>query len=562
MIHNRQSVNEGEDQAKSVTLERILVYCPNTGGHRHLYIKRICDLLLESAEEVFVFAIGLQLSAELKVFDSFESVYLDALRTNPRVKWITCFDPETHFRDEALFIRQLQERYRIELTLFPDGDALIPTFSDIAVTGDRPLLGRNYALFIRSEFLHEAAYQVPDLIPHSASFYQAFFGAEGICETVLDGRLVTDEQFSEFFPSGDSFFLPDIILADETTQEQYGKVPEPMRQAVNEFLDEHSGKNVLLLFGVLENRKGYDFILKYALNHADSVVLRVGRTNPLFDFNDREMANDRATLLRERRLFELELFVNEAVFIDELFEAANVMLLPYRDFFRTSALMLEAVIRGKPVLVPDVGVMAARVKDHQLGRTFRNKDYASFEHEAELLIEHGGEYREHLAVYRPNLLRSAQVKWIGQVLAHASGAGDLDGKPEKWMVPPSLNVEVDLIRMLANKRLKLEALERFVEVARSKRTVVFGAGLYAAWLELMSRNRDDLKIVAVADSQPTPGRILWQRPVVKLDSIQRSSFDVIALATEKFQKEMTRQCKECFGGNIPVADLNPTYTSE
>jgi hypothetical protein len=60
--------------------------------------------------------------------------------------------------------------------------------------------------------------------------------------------------------------------------------------------------------------------------------------------------------------------------IEHFFKSATHIILPYRDFWGSSGVMLQALGYGIPVLVPEEGIMGYRVKKYKLGLTYSNEN--------------------------------------------------------------------------------------------------------------------------------------------------------------------------------------------
>ncbi|MBT7065123.1 MAG: hypothetical protein HN919_02385 [Verrucomicrobia bacterium] len=135
------------------------------------------------------------------------------------------------------------------------------------------------------------------------------------------------------------------------------------------FLARHRDKTVLLAFGDLEPRKGFDRLLRLAASFSDTVCVRVGRTKPGYT-PTWEAVTAKEQLVLQDRILEIDTFIDDTRLVERVLSCADFVVLPYRDFYRTSGVFVEALWRRQPALVPDRGVMGYRVKKYGLGLTY------------------------------------------------------------------------------------------------------------------------------------------------------------------------------------------------
>jgi len=72
---------------------------------------------------------------------------------------------------------------------------------------------------------------------------------------------------------------------------------------------------------------------------------------------------------------------------DVFLRAARAVVLPYRHHDGSSGIMLQAAAAGRPVLVPDRGLMAWRTRRFGLGETFADGDLAGMRRGFRSLLE-------------------------------------------------------------------------------------------------------------------------------------------------------------------------------
>lgn len=137
------------------------------------------------------------------------------------------------------------------------------------------------------------------------------------------------------------------------------------------FLQRHPGKDVLLYFGMEQMRRGPDALLDLALEDTSLIYAHFGSIDSAEENHPNREAK-KARLRAEGRIFEYNEFVRSPRIAQCAFESIRFMVLPYRDFYAASGVMAQAMEYGAPVLVPDVGLMARRVRHHRLGLVYRH----------------------------------------------------------------------------------------------------------------------------------------------------------------------------------------------
>jgi glycosyltransferase involved in cell wall biosynthesis len=85
---------------------------------------------------------------------------------------------------------------------------------------------------------------------------------------------------------------------------------------------------------------------------------------------------------------------------DAFMAAARCVVLPYRAHDGSSGVMLQALAAGRPVLVPDRGLMAYRVRGFGLGSVYRDGDHDDLRRQFRELQERGpAPYADALAAF-------------------------------------------------------------------------------------------------------------------------------------------------------------------
>ena len=408
--------------------KRLLLYCPNTAGHRLSYAARLLPFYLDAGYEVVFAYKGPRLyEGGRKSFLEQDPALLEAFTRSEGVHLLPLLDPLRTWRSELATIVQLQREHEISLTVFVDGDELTRSFLCQLLPGTPRLLGSNYAVIVFSEFFYLGdvpwrTFLGPEYrryLQHGLFIKYVFRYAD-----VLDGAFYADENVIEDLQCPKLIHVPELGHSDVAGPES----PEGLRQKeavagpYRDFLNAHSGRQIILAFGDLEPRKGFEMLLRLCAEHDDLALVRVGRTKPNYQ-TEWDTISLKEQLALEGRIFEVDAYVTSQELIDSLFESVDYVLMPYVDFYRTSSIMIQALSYGKPVLVPDVGLMYERVRGHRLGLCFEHKNYESF-------AENYSELRESFATFRPDVERYYRTFYSDEALRSGLRAS-LQGQVER-----------------------------------------------------------------------------------------------------------------------------------
>lgn len=189
------------------------------------------------------------------------------------------------------------------------------------------------------------------------------------------GRAVRNPHFDALF-CFDPFVVPDaqalhagftaLALPDGIERTPPVRTPAAMRA----HLGVEAGRQVFLLFGVLDRRKGVLATLEALGRLPAAVQARVclvlaGRTG----------ADDRAAIHAEVARLQAETpaqvllhdtFIPDAD-IQDLFRAADVALVPYVRHIGSSGVLIRAAAEQVPILGSDFGVIGAHIRQRHLG---------------------------------------------------------------------------------------------------------------------------------------------------------------------------------------------------
>lgn len=343
-----------------------MIFSPSFDGHRQVYVFVMASILEDSG-----FNIILAGNTKQKTFNSF---YIDRLKTNPK---ITIIDTSSYaqggFDISFLEFINLQTRFQIDLTIFADADSHISLLtSQIFKKGK--LKGRVVGIFMRpfyyyrkSQLLNKLRFlkHLPSSFTHDEKlFYELFLKKFSL----LDISLSIDENFVSNHPKFN--WLPDVFqkYAEQLIKPDEKSAPTLWIERLKAFKVKNKERFAFLYFGTAQYRRGYDIVLKMA-EETGGCFIHCG----LSDNDERFSPNldDIISKLKnEDRFFQTNTYIEDPECIEYFFRSVTHLILPYRDFYGSSGVMLQALEYGIPVLAPDIGVIGHRIKKYHLGITY------------------------------------------------------------------------------------------------------------------------------------------------------------------------------------------------
>lgn len=367
-------------------MKRMLIYSPDVVGHPRVYCRVIADALLGQPCELviaigFTDAVGLQDSPDLQPLANRPGVQLLDTRT--------CSSAGLpHLRAEEIV--NLQERLRIDTTLFIEADKSNAEFIRMA-QGEAPrLLGRNLGIFANTaewypgedSFTGERKRLIaPTLRTTLGNIKRAIFNRRQtpkyfyehtiIGAKVLDEVLVKDERLAQW-RGPPVYWMPEISRPAPAPETPAQEAEFLLRQKeLRTFLANNPGREPALYFGDAAYYKGYDLFLEFIASTPSTCAIHAGRT---YDAQQRAYFRSdvealRAQLKREGRLYETNAYVHSQK-LKELFFGSIRLYLTTHRLALSSSTVIQALEMGKPVLVPDRGLLGYRVRCNQLGGVY------------------------------------------------------------------------------------------------------------------------------------------------------------------------------------------------
>ncbi|MGZ5474314.1 MAG: glycosyltransferase, partial [Thermoanaerobaculia bacterium] len=183
------------------------------------------------------------------------------------------------------------------------------------------------------------------------------------------------------------YWMPEISRpanADESDadREEFAQTERDLGR----FLSANAGREPVLYFGDAAFYKGYDLFLDFVARTPSACATHPGRTydaqNAALFEHDVEAL--RVRLRNEGRLFETNRYVH-AQRLKELFFGAIRLYITTHRLALSSSTVIQAMELGRPVLVPDRGLLGYRVRTHAIGDVYRYGDVNDLKRKAEQL---------------------------------------------------------------------------------------------------------------------------------------------------------------------------------
>jgi hypothetical protein len=323
----------------------------------------------------------------------------------------------------------LGAQVRADVTLLAEADDVMPQLAARKGTQAPRGQGRLVALFVRST---NHQYTRPLSVVSRARRRWGRGGPGPVDEAafhlrllgkyrLVDAALVLDERYALQHPRTHRW-MPDIFREFEEPLDVVGDETAVWQRRLHEFLAAAGERPVLAYVGTNQHRRGYDTLLRLALEEG-GIFVHCGRFGLYGEPSDAEVRVLRAELERRGALLETDGPYVRPETAAAFLAAARAVVMPYRHHDGSSGVMLQALAAARPVLVPDRGLMAYRVRTFGLGRTYRDGDAGDLRRQFRTLLAHGPElYRRRLDAYLAFFTRTQVAAAVGAAVT-GSGAG-------------------------------------------------------------------------------------------------------------------------------------------
>lgn len=339
-------------------MKRLFLWLPLLDGHRQIYCREFCDYALSRDFSVTV-------AADLAGFGEYAP--LEALARDPRVmfvsdSWSLRQTPLERLRGLAAACRAAHP----DVTFLAEADVCRGMLTAQLTHPWLRLPGRRVALFIRStKYVHESERPWRLRLFHEMVAQRL---------PVLEKALVLDEVFAAD-NKGRYVWLPDIgVWTGEKGTSDGDDEAQAWRTQISDFLAAQRGKPVVVYIGMPQQRRNYERLLQLACD-IDGCFIHCGAAHDLSGYPHETLA-PRRELMSRSAILEYGRFYQSFETARVTMAAARCVVLPYGpEHLTSSGAMLQALMAGRPVLVPDRGLMGRRVRDFGLGLTFVPDDW-------------------------------------------------------------------------------------------------------------------------------------------------------------------------------------------
>lgn len=382
-------------------MDKILLYSPDVIGHPRVYCRVIADAISNSNCEL-VLAMGFTDKVGLA-----ESPDLQPLTTRSRVRILdNCEHSNTgepHLSAEELV--KIQSSLGIKTTLFIEADKSNQEFIRIAADQAPRLLGRNLGIFantaewfpgedsftgarirILAPTLRTTLGNIKRFVFQRRRSPRYFYEKVILGAKVLDEVIVKDERLADWY-GPPVYWMPEISRPVATAETPEEKLEYIHRETeLTTFLVENKQREPVLYFGDAAFYKGYDLFLKFIENMPYTCAIHAGQPYDAkqLSYFEYDVEALRARLKSEGRLYETNAYVHTQRLKELYFSVIRVYITTHR-LALSSSTVIQALELGKPVLVPDRGLLGYRVRTNNLGDVYEYGDLTDLARKAEYL---------------------------------------------------------------------------------------------------------------------------------------------------------------------------------
>jgi hypothetical protein len=354
-------------------MQNALIFSPDCDGHRQVYIFVIAHILGELGFRIYV-----ALNSKQVLSNSF---YLDMLKKNPETKIIdTSKYSEGGISINPDEFREVQNMCESDLTVFTEADNHIRLFTSQIANKKNRFRGKSAGIFLRPYYYYEHT-SLFDKLRYLKHLPSRWRSNENLFHefllkrfSLINTALYLDENF--VFHHRNTQWLPDVfqeyadfIITDEKSEQRI------WIEKLNIFKELNKGRFLFLYFGTAQFRRGYDVLLKLA-HENDGCFIHCGlkNKNEHYEYDTEEL---RSSLGKSGRLFETDQYIEDKICIENFFKSVSHLILPYRNFYGSSGVMLQALSSGIPILAPENGIIGFRINKYHLGLTFKGNEFSA-----------------------------------------------------------------------------------------------------------------------------------------------------------------------------------------
>lgn len=372
----------------------VLIFCPNIDGHRQIYCSVLTRFFIKSGKRVLIAAGS---SGQYSSIENEAHILKNLMEKHSNdVKLLDLHNTKNTHKIHGYWnemVQKLEAESAVNLTIFPTGDELKFSLENLGYPINPDI--KRVAIFIRYDwlypgYLHKYNKENQDLkysnnLQRIKNKCREFrdkrkrrnFLLEDVWKSLgLDSILCTNPDFMERYADKRFIYLPEIYRDwDDILSEDNMTIRKYLDKWDN-FYAGLDGKRILFYYGGWSARRGYDLLLRLAIEDERSVFVSYSRPSidDNFEFNIDEMKRQ---LEYENRIFEAVIpFLPHNILIDKLFNSIDFLILPYRYWHGLSGVLIQSTEYKKPVMVPAVGYMNSIVNQYNIGLTYSPCDFA------------------------------------------------------------------------------------------------------------------------------------------------------------------------------------------
>jgi len=350
-------------------LPNALIFSPNFNGHRQLHAFVYSCILRKIGYDIFI-------AGSFTTLDNSHAYTYMLAQDEKIIKINTSHYPEHGMKISNFDFLKLQNEHKIDLTVFVEADNQISLIISQLICKNSRFRGKTVGLFLRPWYFYDK-YNFKNSLVYIK-------GLRHTWKTDSDPRFFHKYLNSTFKLLDVSLYLDEFVVSK---QRRSIYIPDIWQQYMNEVLREENPQQriwidrlgrfkkinpksfIILYFGTAQKRRGYDDLLKLAVDN-DTCFVHCGLMS-YKDNYDLDVDEYRGILEKRGKLFETNEFITDTDCIHYYFKSVTHMVLPYDDsFFGSSGIMLQALGYGIPVLVRDAGLVGGLVKKYKLGLTY------------------------------------------------------------------------------------------------------------------------------------------------------------------------------------------------
>ena len=380
---------------------RVLLYSPDVVGHPRVYCRVIADALRNCSCELVV-AMGFTDDVGLSSCPD-----LEPLRNRSHVELIEtrsfATERKPHLTAEELVA--LQAATNADVTIFVEAEKSAGEFTRIAMNDAPRLRGKNVGIFanacewypgedrftgerrrLLAPTVRTTLGNVKRAILNRKTSARYFFQCTIIRSKVLDEVWVKDERVSAW-RGHPVHWMPEISrpTSDDDSSMEAALVAR-RKSELETFLSTNAGREPVLYFGDAAFYKGYDLFLQFIACSPSTCAIHAGQS---YDETQRryfgcDVEGLRRQLSHEGRLYETNEYVHSRALKELYFGSVRVYLSTHR-LALSSSTVIQALELGKPVLVPNRGLLGHRVRSNGIGAVYEYGDLADLRSKAKAM---------------------------------------------------------------------------------------------------------------------------------------------------------------------------------